>query len=758
MNHRVSVFLAALLLILGCTLRAAEGETKWEIQSLSGEPSFSYNINTGIVTATNGVLVTYGDTRLTANRLTLNQETGQVTAEGTVVLEQGKSVWQGEQLTYNFLTKKMEAGEFRAGHAPYYTSGFHLMGDHTNQVYSAVQSWVTTDDIDDPGYKIKARTLIIMPGYMIEATGATVYVGDVPVMYWPVYRKHLRRHPNHFVVTPGYRSLFGAFSLNTYNFNMGTNATGSVALDYRSRRGVAGGPGMRYELGEWGTGNFSYYYADDQRPGTGAFGQNLREERQRFTFSHRANIRTNLTVTGVVGYQSDEYILRDFFENEYRMNIQPSTHLEISQLWQDWSLNIFAQPQVNDFFQQVERLPEVKLSGMRQKIGETPLYYESESTAGYLRQQFANNAFPEFAAWRGDSWHQVIYPNTFFGWLNFTPRVGGRFTYYSEANGSTILLNEEKRGIFNTGAEVNFKASRVWAGATNGFWQVDGIRHIVQPSVNYVYVPRPNVRPTRLPQFDPVMPTLRLLPIEFPDFNAIDAIDAENVVRYGLNNKLQTRRNGQIEDIIDSSIYTDWRINRRVGQGTFSDLYSDLTLRPRSWISLTSENRYSVDNGHMLQAYHTLTIEPNNVWSASFGHRYLRDDFVNGLGTGNNLLLASFYYRLNENWGLRTYHIMEARDGTLEEQNYTIYRDLRSWTSALTFRVRENRAGPTDFTIAVTFSLKAFPRFGLGTDKASPSMLLGGSAANLGTGCRTGVQRLPWRNKAAALHAPPQSL
>jgi hypothetical protein len=83
------------------------------------------------------------------------------------------------------------------------------------------------------------------------------------------------------------------------------------------------------------------------------------------------------------------------------------------------------------------------------------------------------------------------------------------------------------------------------------------------------------------------------------------------------------------------------------------------------------------------------------------------------------------YYRWNENWGTRVTHHFEARDGTLEEQQYTLYRDLRSWTSALTFRVRDRRTASTDFTVAVTFSLKAFPRYRLYDDINYPSMLVG---------------------------------
>ena len=62
----------------------------------------------------------------------------------------------------------------------------------------------------------------------------------------------------------------------------------------------------------------------------------------------------------------------------------------------------------------------------------------------------------------------------------------------------------------------------------------------------------------------------------------------------------------------------------------------------------------------------------------------------------------------------------------LQEQAYTIYRDLRSWTTALTVRVRQNTAGMRDdVSVAMSFSLKAFPRYGLGADADRSSTLMG---------------------------------
>jgi hypothetical protein len=308
--------------------------------------------------------------------------------------------------------------------------------------------------------------------------------------------------------------------------------------------------------------------------------------------------------------------------------------------------------------------------------------------------------------------------------------VGGRFTYYGKASGPGATTEEVYRGIFNTGAELSFKASRVWPGLHNPWLSINGLRHILEPSVNYAFVPNPTHRGTNeLPQFDYELASLRLLPIDYPDYNAIDMIDTQNVLRFGLRNKLQTKRNGQIDNLLNWDLYTDWRLHPNDQQTTFADLYSDLTFKPRSAITLESVTRFDIDSGHWRMSLHTLSLQPNDVWSWSVGHFYLRDDFSpspTALGEGNNLLTSRIYYRLNENWGFRAAHHFEARDGRMQEQDYTLYRDLRSWTAALTFRLRDSRSAADDFTVAFTFSLKSYPRYGVGSDVEKSYWLLGG--------------------------------
>ena len=221
--------------------------------------------------------------------------------------------------------------------------------------------------------------------------------------------------------------------------------------------------------------------------------------------------------------------------------------------------------------------------------------------------------------------------------------------------------------------------------------------------------PRPNVTAKKLPQFDSDEVNFRLPPIDFPDYNSIDSIDAQNVLRMGLHNRIQTKRNGQIDDFINWAVFTDWRLSRQSTNLTFSDIFSDLDFKPASWLTFTSETRYDLNHGYWRLADHHALIQPQDFWSLSLGHRYFRKDPTYGTNSANNLITGSFFFKLNENWAFRASQHFEARDGTLEEHFYTLYHDFRSWTGALTCRFRDNRTGREDFTIGFTFSLKARP-------------------------------------------------
>ena len=286
-----------------------------------------------------------------------------------------------------------------------------------------------------------------------------------------------------------------------------------------------------------------------------------------------------------------------------------------------------AQPRLDKFYETVERLPDIKLTGLRQQVGVTPVYYQSESSLGYLRRLFSDTNDPvqtNYSAMRADTVQQLSLPETFFGWLNVTPRASGRLTYYSDVESVNAATNAQARGVFNTGVDFSTKASRVYPDVESSFWDVNGLRHILEPDVNYSYIPAPSRRPSQLPQFDSTLPSLRLLPLEFPDYNSIDGIQQQNLLRLTLRNKLQTKRADRIEDLVNWAVYTDWNLTPGTNH-TFADLYSDLPEAPHL-VTLESSLRYDLADHCWRDSVNSITIAPSSVWSVRLDYRYLMNN------------------------------------------------------------------------------------------------------------------------------------
>ncbi len=702
-----------------------------EIQSVNPDFTAELDPQTGTATAAHGVRVVFQDAILTALRIRIDAGLGEAHAEGAVSLERGAQTWTGDKLWYNFRTGAMSAENFKVGAPPLFLSGeraLTLEPIGTNRVVALTNAFVTTDDLASPGYRIRARTITIREDRRVTARDATLYLGDTPVFYYPYYTRRLGDHPVRWVMTPGFRSLYGAYLRAAYQVELGTNSLASLNIDPYSRRGLGVGPDLHYDLQPIGKGQLSGYWIADQNPENDPVTDlPIDPQRYRIRFDHSVTLRDDLTAKAVVRKQSDAWIVRDFFEDEYRRNPLPQSFFEVQQTWPNFTLNTLARVQINDFFETVERLPDVKLSAHRQQLGQSPIYYEGENSAGWFRHQYAAPGVTNnYSAFRGDSFHQLLLPKTFFGWLNVTPRVGGRLTYYGDTHSDGWQsLDARTRAVVNTGAEVSFKAHRLWKDAENKFWDVSGLRHILEPSVNYAFTPEPNARPLELPQFDTELPSLRPLPVQFPDYNSIDSVDSQNVLRLGLRNKLQTKRDGQVEDLLDWALLTDWRLDPRDNQSSFSDIYSEADFKPRRWLTLNSEVRINPNEATLRESQTSAIFKPGREWSLGVTHRYTRDDPE--MGVGGNLLGTRLYLRFTENWGFRTSHFYELRESVLQEQYYTIYRDLRSLTGALTLRFRENVfGGRDDFTIAVSISLKAFPRFKSGQDAERPELLIGG--------------------------------
>ncbi len=692
----------------------------WELDRKTGDTLLKGNVR-----------ITSGSVRLFCDRARANTQTKQATAEGNVILRKGYKEWRSEQLDYNFATGAMKAGLARAdlGGGVFFESKYLEATDKSS--YILKDAYFTTSDYEKPGYRLKSSTIIVYPDNRLSLRNVVLYVGSVPVFYFPylvipldedIYGENTGTQ-----VQIGSKGNWGFFILNSYTTRVSDGLRPTYRLDYRQDRGLAGGIDLRYKAGypedrkqapdsyPRVSGKIRTYYADDDKmresgpvevvTSTTTTTQKIKPQRYQIRVSQRAEITEDIYTKLKLNKLSDINFLEDFFEKEFQQDPQPDNFLEITKWSPNTTLSLLARPQVNEFYTTTERLPEVHFDLKRQNIFGSPLFYESENSVSYLSKEFSNlSGARDYHTTRVDTFQQILYPKQYFGWLNFTPRIGGRATFYDRSQ-LTAYEPSVVRGTFNTGFEASFKASRTWKNVSDKKWEIDGLRHVIEPSVNYGFTARPNYRPDQLYRFDVDRSSFgidrNLVPINFPQYTGVDSINRRNVVRPALRQRLQTKRDGASWDLAEVLLYQDILLETDPDEKNFSDLFAEVSARPVRWLSLDWRGRYDWYDERLRESTAGMTLLRNKDWSLGLSHSYFR-------GVGNQAGV-SFAWRLNENWALRTEHRLDPTTGTLFEQAYSIDRDLHSWIATLSLSEVRPQNQESDFRVWLSFTLKAFP-------------------------------------------------
>ncbi|MGC1481376.1 MAG: hypothetical protein WA771_12775, partial [Chthoniobacterales bacterium] len=144
------------------------------------------------------------------------------------------------------------------------------------------------------------------------------------------------------------------------------------------------------------------------------------------------------------------------------------------------------------------------------------------------------------------------------------------------------------RPILNAGLEASFKLSKKYETIQSRLLGLDGVLHTYQPYVNFSYVYNAGKSRDEILQFDRVVPATEPLPIDFPQFVAIDSIDDWSIVRLGARNRLTTRRGDANWEwfVVDS--FFDINFNDPYGDsggGDVSNVVNRLEFRPVPWAS-----------------------------------------------------------------------------------------------------------------------------------------------------------------------------
>jgi len=579
----------------------------------------------GRIIAEGNVSITYGDIVLRCDKIEVNTVSRKALCEGNVRIEQPDGVLTGERIRYDFAKEEGEiiGGEVKA--FPWFGRAEET-GKVGENEYLLRNGYVTTCDLDVPHYRIKAAEIRIVPDKKIVAKNVFIYIGKVPVMWFPYYYHPIIELRAKVQFIPGVNSDWGYFLLSAWRFHIKGNSKVDVLVDYRTKKGFAEGADLYYNLDDFGLeglgeGLFRAYFIHQNDKGTydrTAFRDNNIEPelRKRFQWKHRLEFDPGTVGMLEFNKYSDEYVLKDYFYNEYEENNRtPANYVSVISAKSNYIFSVEFKRRFNDFYTVVQKLPEVKLDVPDQRLWETPFYYSQETSGTVFDRQYAFESSPSEQVERFDTFHKISYV-TGIGPVNLTPYATVRETVYSRTKWSGHAV---ARAAFGGGLNTFARFHRIYDASTDFLGlDINKLRHIIVPSAEYFHLHQPTVDKDNLFQMD-----------------ELDSLEKENGVRLSLENKFQTKRHAG-KDLVTvdfarfiTSVDFLFRMKKDKFEfektGQFRELNFDLELRPYSWLFIDSEMEVSPKNQSINTGSIEASLRPWDNFNMALGFRYEKD-------------------------------------------------------------------------------------------------------------------------------------
>src|SRR5213595_2662795 len=738
------------LVLLIATLLASADLIQGEIKTPENAPieitsTGETTYENSLATARDNVAIHIGNTDIYADYAQYNSTTHDVELRGHVRIYRDTSLYIAENGIYNTETKKIRALNARTESQPYFLTGKHVTSISDNG-YLINDGTFTTHDSPKADFHLHARTIRVYENDRVIFQYVTMYVGKVPVFWWPYLYQSLNEAFS-FTVSPAYLSSWGPSLLTQVTFPITEDIRARFRLDYRGRRGVAVGLDSTMDYFNDSQARLKTYYLQDQNPNlneTAVPRQNVPTGRYRVSLEDRTNFTDDIYGIANLTKLSDQYVMQDFFQGEFRIDPVPDNVIAVAKTDPFYTLTAIERFQANQFFTTTERQPEVVLDIKRHALFGGPIFYEGETGFANLRLQFPEDSgIKNYGTERFDTFHQLVFPNTYFGWLSIMPRVGYRGTYYGKTwdLGSTIFVppsnplvpdtmlpppttanpikfdGDTFRSVFDTGAEASFKISRKWEDVQSRALGLDGLMHVIQPFTDFSYVKEDGPNPLSILQFDRFEPSTQLRAIDFPQFTPIDSIADWTVWRVGVRNRLETRRDDSTMTWLELDTFVDRNFENPYDRTDYSNLFNNLRFNPLPWMSFSVNSQLPAFAKGFTEVDTYASVQPLANLQVNVGHRYLNG---NPFFENSSLFVVGGYLRVNDNWGLAIQEQYEGATETLQEQRYAIYRDLTSWVASFGGVIRDN-SGVKEYGLLFTVTLKAFPKFGfdLNFDPAS---------------------------------------
>jgi LPS-assembly protein len=619
--------------------------------------------------AIGNVEITRGASRLIADRVEINRDTGDAIAQGRVIFYDGENQLTGQRIDYNLKTGTGVVYQAEARAAPYYRITGESMERLGESVYRVRRGSFTTCEDDPPPWSFRFGTATADLEDFVYGTNASFWVKNVPLIpFFPFFAAAIRRERQTGFLFPkfGSNSSKGLYAEIPFYWAISDSQDLTVAPLVYTDRGVGLTADYRYLLSEDHRGRARGFllheseFHDDTR-GVAAL-------------THDWRIGRGLRFTADINAVTDDDVLHDYGDPIQQRSAQwVESNVFLTKSWESWNLvgNLFVYQDLTERRPvELQRLPDINLVGVRQPVPGLPgVLYETEASFVHFVRDVGSEGS------RFDLHPRLSRPISAGGLFTVTPYVGGRLTAYDKSVvgfrtvrgvDEPLEVTEDEarlRRLVEAGTDFEMNISRVYP--MNGRWGYESVLHSIEPRVTYGWVAGEGQH--NLPVWT----------------EGVDRIRDGQRVEYSVINRLR----GKTITLPDTEPVR-WEMLRltlghsyEVSDGRGGAVRGDLIVQPTERLRFRTDSLYSVERGGFELVTSDVTVVTNPA-TLSLGHRYSDLDRVNYLqGSLRADLTSLFTARAATEWDIRT--------GTFVENRVALDVKFQCWAFTVEFVKRE---------------------------------------------------------------------
>ncbi len=562
------------------------------------------------------------------------------------------------------------------------------------------------------GLSFDAKRAQLHGNEYIEMRDVMARIGPMPVFLTPYYRYNLQESTVRFksdICFLKRNDDYGRYWRNDVFFDYGWAVKPGFMLDGYRKRGVLWGPMLEYNYGET-NGKVKFAKMADQLYASRNDTNNQPLERSRFflDWKQQSHVGESIDYVSQIKWQKDSQVVKDFRPDDYDgTNQHPDNFVEVAHRGEDSITTLTTRFRPNNFQRIQERLPEFRHEHLPVRIGDSRVHGQWGIGVVRLREKplsYLTAQEEEKESNRLDIMGGLSAPFDLHDACTFTPVMGGRIVDYF----GMPKYSDYTRFFGQVGFDLRFKSFGEYD-YQNNYWNIDGIRHLLEPVVQYRYIPRIQSSDGRIPVIDRVAdsanPTLEEL--DLLNRRDLDSLSEMHVLRTGLENYLYTNyKKGLPKQWLRLNLYQDFRLTRKTNETTLSDSFVWTEWVPSDFLSFNVYKRFDTTNKRLKETTGSVSFHEGDLWNCTISHTYTAQSY--------NQSRITFSYKLTSRHSLESSFGFDAHKPDLIDQTYTLSTLLaQTWKMDWQFKwkkrsLADRAAGKVSLEIRCVITMAAF--------------------------------------------------